>query len=206
MKKIDLLGQTFGLLTVVGEAPGRKDGQVTWVCRCECGNETSVRSANLRRKTRSCGCVRNVHNGASTHPIFDVWRGMIARCYREDSISYHNYGGRGIRVCAEWRKSFATFLKDMGDRPSPRHTLDRIDGTGNYESENCRWVTWKTQARNRRGNNLILHDGETKTLAGWAERTGIGRATISYRLRNGWTVAEALSRTPHCGKPPEVKV
>jgi hypothetical protein len=125
-----------------------------------------------------------------------IWLSMLARCYNETHKHYSHYGGRGIKVCTRWKNDFDAFLKDMGRRPSDRSTIDRIDNDGNYTPENCRWVSYKTNLRNK-GNNLRLtHNGETLTLAEWAERTGISRITIGARLRKGWTTDKALTTKP----------
>lgn len=91
----------------------------------------------------------NVRHGLSKHPLYNTWKSMLDRCYVETSISYHNYGGRGITVCAEWH-SVENFIKDMGDRPTPEHELDRTNTDGNYEPSNCKWSTKVEQAYNRR--------------------------------------------------------
>ena len=213
MRKIDLTGQTFGELIVLREDGRSKHGQVMWLCQCSCGEQTRAFSANLRKKQRSCGCLVRTRGGLTGTPEFRAWRNMIARCCNPTDVSFGNYGGRGIIVCERWRRSFDDFLADVGKRPvvkgrngHPEFTLDRIDNNRGYEPGNVRWATWQDQQNNRRSNTLITHCGKTQTLAAWAEETGIGRATISYRLKRGWTTEEALSRAPRCGKPPRKRV
>jgi hypothetical protein len=112
-------------------------------------------------------------------------------------MGYENYGGRGIKVHPDWcarRTGFAAFLKDMGAAPSPEHTLDRIDGTGAYTPDNCRWATRKEQARNRRSNRLIQAFGREQCLAAWSEEVGLSPTTIRYRLLKGWPVERALQK------------
>lgn len=116
---------------------------------------------------------------------------MIQRCTNHKNKYYPNYGGRGITVCQEWRDSFENFLKDMGECPS-KHQIDRIDNNGGYRKENCRWVTPKTNSRNRRDNRLETHNGKTQCLAAWAEEIGINIKTLGSRLRNGWSIENAL--------------
>jgi hypothetical protein len=107
--------------------------------------------------------------------------------------SYENYGGRGITVCDRWRDSFVAFYEDMGERPSPKHSIDRIDSNGNYEPGNCRWATPKQQMNNRRANRMITIDGETLSLQKWADRSGINRSTIYSRVGHGWPLDKAVS-------------
>jgi len=120
---------------------------------------------------------------------------MRSRCNNPKNKGYCNYGGRGIIVCARW-VSFETFFTDMGERPSPKHSIDRIDNDGNYEPSNCRWATKTQQARNRRSNTLITWQGQRLSRAEWAEKTGIGESTIKMRLRSGWPIELALTVAP----------
>lgn len=123
------------------------------------------------------------------------WYGAVRRCEYTRDRNYPYYGGRGIKVCDRWRVpgGFANFLADMGPRPSPRHSLDRIDYNGNYEPSNCRWTTARGQARNRRNNTLITIDGETLSLAEWGERAGISPKTIQSRIARGLTGRDLLA-------------
>jgi hypothetical protein len=125
---------------------------------------------------------------SSTHAI---WRGMLSRCQNAKAKDYGRYGGRGITVCDRW-KTFALFLADMGERPAGM-TLERKDGAKGYSPENCTWATYTQQARNRRGNVHVTHEGSTATIAEWAERTGLERKTLQYRIRAGWPAERALT-------------
>lgn len=196
--RLDLQGKTFGFLKALSES-GRDShkGYVLWLCQCVCGRQRVVRSVALDRGlTKSCGCkkaalvaaARTTHGG-SRSVEYKIWLGMIGRCGNERNS---RYGGRGIRVCLRWRRSFASFLFDMGARPSSAHTLERKNNDGGYKPSNCRWATQQEQANNRRNNLRITFDGETLTLAEWSRKTGIKSDTISMRLMNGWNVADAL--------------
>jgi hypothetical protein len=118
---------------------------------------------------------------------------MKQRCLNEKSHNYYKYGGRGIQVCARWLESFENFYADMGPRPSPEHSVDRIDNSGNYEPNNCRWATDDVQARNHRNNAIIEMNGQRKCVAEWSEITGIRANTIVTRIRRGWSPQEAIS-------------
>ena len=146
---------------VVNRGPNRPDGRARWYCRCGCGVRSLVSSTNLvSTKTQSCGCLhREVTAAQSTkhgyaargrhHPLYEVWWTMIERCQNPHVRSYPNYGGRAITVCARWRRDFAAFLADMGERPAGT-SIDRINNDGDYEPGNCRWATPKEQAANKR--------------------------------------------------------
>ncbi|KAB1068887.1 hypothetical protein [Methylobacterium planeticum] len=152
-KRFNLIGQTFGRLTVA--AKGQIIGSVqTWVCDCVCGGSKIVSTSEIRRgNVASCGCLRvgnptHGHAGRSASPTYRSWRAMLNRCGNPNSVDYPRYGGAGIAVCERW-SSFESFLADMGDRPEGK-TLDRHpDKNGNYEPGNCRWATPYEQVHNR---------------------------------------------------------
>lgn len=127
------------------------------------------------------------------HPLYKIWEAMLRRCRNEHDTSYANYGGRGVTVCARWTASFTAFLADMGERPSPRHTLDRIDTNGHYEPSNCRWATQREQMRNVRYNQRVTWRGETHCIVEWAEITGISDKALYSRVARGWDPERALT-------------
>jgi hypothetical protein len=207
MAKPIVIGDKFGRWTVVGESSRRTHGR-EWLCICECGAEKSVQQVRLNwGRSKSCGCWANelVSKANRTHgdahsPEHEAWSQMIARCTNPNSRSYKNYGGRGIEVCSEWMASYESFLRDMGRRPHPKMSIDRIDNDNGYFPGNVRWATWKQQERNKRNNHLLVCNGKTATIAEWSEITGIPFPTIKGRLRRGWTEEKALTIPPqHIG-------
>lgn len=126
-------------------------------------------------------------------PEYRSWLGMRQRCFQPNNPAYPGYGGRGITVCPEW-SDFAAFYRDMGPRPSPTHSLDRIDNDGPYSRENCRWATKSEQARNRRSNRLLTLNGETMLQSDWAKRLGVEDRRLEHRLSLGWTVERVLTQ------------
>jgi hypothetical protein len=135
-------------------------------------------------------------HGMTGTPIYHVWNGMRARCNNPNNSAYRNYGGRGITICSEWNDSLLSFLKDMGNRPSDEHELDRIDNDGPYCRENCRWVLPAENARNKRDNRLFDVDGVTKCLQDWAEEYKIPTPTLWHRVTEmELSMKEALAYT-----------
>lgn len=194
----DLTGKEFGELTVTHRLESRK-GHSWWRVRCACGSEKDISRSHLL-VAKSCGCMalennRKAHtrHGMKRTPTWKSWRSMKQRCLLPTAPNYAMYGGRGISVCLRWRDSFEAFLGDMGERPSPGHSIDRIDGNRGYEPGNCRWATAKAQARNTRTNRLLAHGGRTLPLAAWAEELGVGWTALDNRLRSGWSVERTLT-------------
>ena len=205
-KLMDLTGQRYSRLVVIEEAPSRKRKDKKglrryWICRCDCGNTTEVQQENLRSKSvRSCGCFRqeNYGSGARRHgatgtPEYRAWYSMVSRCRYSNTKDAHRYKDRGIKVCEEWLK-FEAFFADMGKRPSPIHSLDRIDNDGDYTPENCRWATPEEQSNNRANNRYFTYKGKKKTVAQWSREFGVSYSMLAGRLKRGWDMKRSLNQ------------
>lgn len=198
-KKYDLIGKRFGRLTVIAMAarqPG--DRAISWSCLCDCGKTTTAFTGGLNYgHPSSCGCgqrdaAAKVCLDKTTHAmsgsrLYHIFRSMHQRCYYPRSISYPAYGGRGIRICEQWYKNFASFCSwALTNGYKDSLSIDRIDNNGNYEPANCRFTTGQSQSRNRRSNRLLTIGGVTRPLAEWADLSGIGPTTILYRIHARW--------------------
>ena len=193
----NLAGMRFGRLTVVCVHHWKKNKR-WWVCKCDCGTEKVVRSDGLTGGDNvSCGCKKveqlTIH-GATGTPEHKIWLNMIERCHWPDHKMFVRYGGRGISVCDEWRNSFSAFFTHVGARPTPQHSIDRINNDGGYEPGNVRWATKKQQSNNRRNTLFVDFNGQRKSLAEWCVLIGtVSRATAYERIRRGWLPENAIS-------------
>lgn len=160
VKPKNMIGKSFGRLVVLEELKERKGGSVCYLCECSCGSLIETKGKYLRNgDTKSCGCLniekikeqgyKNKTHGLSNLKEYAVYKGMVSRCQNKNHDRYHRYGGRGVKVCERWLESFENFYEDMGDRPSSKHQIDRIDNDGDYTPENCRWVTVSENSLNK---------------------------------------------------------
>lgn len=212
----DLAGTRFGRLVAVRCVGRTKNGNAKWLCKCDCGGEKIVASWGLvSGRTNSCGCIKREqnkqmwtkHGESNNHKtrLYRIWAGMKTRCYNEhQEFSFKKYGARGVKMCEEWKNSYESF-RDWAIKNGYQENLsiDRIDFYGDYSPENCRWATATEQARNTRSNRRIVFNGETKTMAEWAEISGFTYSTLEHRVNRGWSVADALQtpmRIPMNGK------
>lgn len=204
-KRVDETDNVYGKLTVLSFSRtvartnklGGGNSIAIWLCQCECGNTVEVSGPQLRRKdnkaTRTCGCHRLKHGHAQGEQslTYVSWHSMISRCTCPNYNGFVDYGGKGITVCNRWLK-FENFLGDMGERPSKNHTIDRKNGSGNYEPGNCQWATKPQQNRNQRTNVWITHNGKTQVLTDWLREIGLHFMTYYTRRKRGKTIKEAL--------------
>lgn len=217
-RRIDITGSVFGKWTVISFSHYRRTGSSgcpMWNCICHCGTERVVSGTSLRTgHTASCGCIkrettarRNTSHGRSKTHLYMIWKHVNQRCYNPNAVGYKNYGARGIGVCQRWRgrDGFSNFEKDMGARPSKKHSLDRIDNNKNYSPKNCRWATRKMQSRNTRRTKILTFNGESLCVRDWEVRLGFKRGIIRSRLKKGWTIEQSLTIPSLKGKNTHIK-
>lgn len=225
MKKISLIGKKFGRLFVLEEVPHERGRHTKWKCRCDCGKIAVVDGSKLKNgHTQSCGCfaidlskaraksgdgvVYSSHRKVKSTE-YGIWNGMKNRCFNPKTRSFKSYGAKGVLVCDGWRYSFENFLADMGPRPDPTYSIDRIDSYGNYACghceqclregwpANCRWATIEIQSSNRRNNLYFTHNGKTQHLKAWASESSIKYGTVYNRVvLAGWPLELALTLAP----------
>jgi hypothetical protein len=202
MRKIELIGKRYDRLVVTTEGPESPSGARRVYCDCDCGKTRClVCASELRRgRKKSCGCISarikhgHAARGLKTRLYFS-WRAMFRRCDDTENKDY-----RHVEICERWR-SFENFANDMGDRPFPGATLDRIDNSLGYFPGNVRWADRHTQSRNRTDNVFAEWDGRRLCLADWADSLGVSRGTMTYRYRK-WGVD---ARTFHQGPIPRAE-
>lgn len=200
MKRRDYSGMQFGRLLVL-----RNDTERFVICRCACGSEARVKSNALTTgNTKSCGCLKKevtarrakTHGhtqGRDTTPEYRTWRSMIMRCEDPENPSWPWYGGKGIKVCEQWRHSFSTFLRDMGAKLEG-HSIERKDFNADYTPDNCRWIPTAEQHYNTRASRRLTALGKTMCVAEWAKSLGIRSSLIHDRIgKLKWPIERALT-------------
>lgn len=202
-KRIEYIaGQLIGRCYYISEEAQGKEYSRYAKFKCECGVEFTSRILDVKFKNVSCGCAfRNkpydkhgltLNKGRTAE--YGIWSGMKSRCYNTKSDFYYLYGGRGIRVCESWKKSFVCFLQDMGERSTPKHSIDRIDSNKDYCKENCKWSTDTEQANNTSRNVYYEYKGERLSIKMLAEKTGMSATLLHTRLRcSKWSVEKTLN-------------
>jgi hypothetical protein len=208
LSRLDLTGNRYGRLTAVRFLGGASD-VARWECKCDCGAVVNVMGSSLRQgRSKSCGCYqrdrvaernRTRSHGATANgkwtPEYRAWMSMKTRCAgNPDRSDFANYTQRGITICERWLNSFETFFADVGLKPSPKHSLDRINNDGNYEPSNVRWATACEQGANRSNNRLVSYRGKNIALTEALRMAGsvVSFACAASRLDRGWPLDKSL--------------
>lgn len=183
---------------------GKRNGHRHFLCECDCGNQKIIAITDLRNgRSKSCGCFRKEINqkihfkhGQSKSRLYSVWCSMRQRCLYENNSDWHNYGGRGISICENWKnfRVFRDWALVSGYRDNL--TIERINNNGNYSPSNCTWIPLSEQSKNTRRNKRITFNGKTKILKEWAKELNFTYSTLKFRLIRGWSVERAFT-TPH---------
>lgn len=199
MKSKDRIGQKYGRLLVISVDQKSK----TVFCICDCGSEGTFRLSHISNgSSRSCGCLRRdllvesktIHGWNGT-PEYRAWQNLKSRATNENMPQRKDYIGRGISVSDDWIDSFEAFLRDVGPRPSPNHTIERKNNNLGYSGENCEWATRKAQNNNKRNNRLLRFNGRSMTMAMWADEIGCSQSCLLGRINRGWSVEDALTKS-----------
>ncbi len=187
-----LTGQTFGLWLVFG-LYGHKGNSLRWLCKCSCGTWKLLDGRSLTAGlSKCCGSGHGLPNKALRQKVWKLYKGAKTRCNNPNATGYHNYGGRDIKFCFT---SFQDFLDEVGFRPSPQHSLDRMDNNGNYEKGNVRWATRLEQANNTRNVRIMTHNGISQTWRDWATMLNTSVKTLYHRYYElKWTIDRTLSQ------------
>ncbi len=192
-KTPDLTGVRFGFLTIKKFNGYKSNYTQFWECLCDCGNIVIVSKPNLTSNhTKSCGCYKN-YEYCTTHKmtdtrVYEIWIGMKQRCNNPNYAPFKKYGARGIKVCDRWLESFENFLADMGEPPTSKHSIDRIDNNGNYQPSNCRWATPEEQGCNRRTNVVIKFNDKEQCLSKWCKELNLDYRSTHGKLRRGKSI------------------
>lgn len=201
---VDKTGMVFGRLTVIKFHGIDKYKHSEWLCQCWCGKVCVVKGCGIGRSSNSCGCLKsdwtaskNFQHGQcerkNTTSEYRIWSGMKKRCSNPKSKSFHNYGGRGIKVCQRWLDSFESFFKDVGPRPAGK-SLDRWPlKNGDYEPSNVRWATPIQQGNNRRDNHILVFNGKSQSVSEWGRESKVSIVAFKQRIKKGWSIEHALN-------------
>jgi hypothetical protein len=226
MEMTQFIGQKFNRLTCIGPFEVRnikennRNRNTDYIfCRCECGKEKYYRLKLIRSgATKSCGCYntdRVTSHKMSKTRLYVTWVGMKSRCYNSNTIRYSRYGGRGITICEAWINSFESFKEwALNNGYTNKLTIERKNNDGNYNPENCIWVTMKQQGQNRNNSVKYLCFGQMLTVSAIAEKININRPSVNKKLSAGMTVEEIIkthnkyNKQPgraHCTQPKKTK-
>lgn len=185
------IGLKYGNLTIIEFCGKQKNRKNVYLCRCDCGREKKVRIDHLRSGAiSSCGrCDKK-----SKSILYNVWNGMIDRCYKKETISYKNYGARGINICDDWKNDFFIFEKWALENGYKKGlSIERIDVNGNYCPKNCKFIPRFQQNRNKRNNRHFIVDGKDMILIEICEKYNINWSTMCNRLKRGWDIEKCIN-------------
>lgn len=205
-KFIDLTGKRFGRLVAISHDGRNKNKQTCWTFACDCGKVKSIVGQSVREgKVISCGCYmrewasqNSYKHGLSNHPCYQVWHGMMSRCYDESNRNWKSYGSRGIKVCDRWH-SMENFISDTEPKPEGM-SIDRINVNGDYAPDNWRWATDEMQNRNRQDSINVVFNGIEMPASHASLLIGGSNSLVSMRLKKGWSMEKALTTPVLRGK------
>lgn len=180
-------GERVGRWETLSEGPRSASDKPRWLCRCECGTVRLVLATHLlNERTLACGKCRPTKSATvHGHPLYRTYCNIIQRCENPNNVAYENYGARGIAMHPAWRADFWQFVKDMGARPSPKHTVERVNNDLGYGPGNCVWAPRAVQMRNTRRTHFVMYQGRRMSLVDACSMSGVKYGTAKWRLRNG---------------------
>ena len=209
MSKVnDLTGRTFGRLKVLKRDKQDKYYNIFWLCECQCGVKSNTGFRFKSGATQSCGCLNRelsgkrignlsrTHGYANKERLYEIWKNMKYRCYNENDNRFKHYGGKGVKVCNEWKDDYLSFRNwSMTSGYNDNLSIDRINNDGDYKPSNCRWVDNKTQANNQSRNRILTYKGKSKTMSEWADYLGLTYGAMNHRVQRNWSM-ERIVNTP----------
>lgn len=203
----DITGQRFGYLVVLRKSGKDIHRNIIWLCKCDCGVEKPISGLTLRQgRTKSCGCkavemiakAKTKHGqsqsrrGGTQSRAYSCWNNLKSRAASNKTLEARKYAKRDLTVCEKW-KTFEGFLEDMGECPSPGHSIDRINNDLGYSKENCRWASHTEQQRNKSSNRLLEFNGRTMCVAEFAELVGAKYHAVAAKVRAGISPSEIMA-------------
>lgn len=197
----NITGERFSKLVAIERIGVNIYRKSIWKCVCDCGNEVNISLGELLTgNTKSCGCIRFKHgvteNSKGRSRLLHIWNGIIGRTSNPNNKDFVRYGGRGIKICNGWKKSFKKFYEwSLSNGYEENLSIDRIDNDRSYEPSNCRWATVETQSNNRRNNVFLSSNNESHTVTQWAKIVGINSETLRGRVNKGWSVNKILTKS-----------
>lgn len=202
MKVGDIINKRFGRLLVLSCEGKYRDKDYLYKCQCDCGNiKLIARRSLISSNTKSCGCIKieklrqNKKHGLRKHPLYKIWYAMKDRCHNKNCIAYKNYGGRGIKVCDEWKNDFKKFYDWANENGYKRNlSIDRINNNGNYEPNNCRWATSEEQGNNKRNNIFIKDENEKICIRKYCRKYNINYGYFWKFLRSGHSLQDTIKK------------